>query len=81
MCSLLPTDSDTSPVFAPAIHAEPQANVGKAVFHDFLTKALETGQLKPAPPAKVVGSGLESVQKGMDELRKGVSATKIVVTL
>jgi hypothetical protein len=70
-----------SSVFAPAIHAEPESNIGKAVFHDYLIKALETGQLKPAPPAKVVGTGLEAVQGGMDDLRKGVSATKLVVTL
>lgn len=75
------TDSDRSPVCAPVVHAPSHAYIGKAVFHDFLITALKTGQFKPAPPAKVIGSGLESVQKGMDELKKGVSATKIVVTL
>lgn len=55
--------------------------IGKAVYGDFLPKALKTGQLKPAPPAKVVGSGLDNLQLGVDTWKKGASATKFVVTL
>lgn len=73
--------ADAETVFAPSVHANPEQGIGKAVFQDFLIKALKTGQLRPAPPAKVVNSGLEDLQKGMDELKKGVSATKLVVTL
>jgi hypothetical protein len=42
---------------------------------------MENGALKPLPPPKVVGKGLEDVQKGLDEQRKGVSFQKIVVEL
>ncbi|KAK3320219.1 zinc-binding oxidoreductase CipB [Cercophora scortea] len=55
--------------------------VGRAIFHDFLPKALETGQFLPKPDAWVVAEGLEGIQKGVDENRKGVSAKKVVVTL
>ncbi|KAI9286151.1 zinc-binding oxidoreductase CipB [Umbelopsis sp. AD052] len=55
--------------------------VGKAVFHDFLEKALESGKFTAAPEAEIVGHGLESIQVGFDTLMKGVSAKKIVITL
>jgi hypothetical protein len=42
---------------------------------------LEKGTLKARPDAQVVGHGLESVQEGVDVLKRGVSAKKIVVTL
>ena len=48
---------------------------------DYVTKALEGGQLKCLPEPLVVGKGLESVQKGLDENKKGVSAKKVVVEL
>lgn len=51
------------------------------ILHDFLPGALEDGRVRAVPEAEVVGSGLESVQVGMDALRRGVSARKIVVTL
>lgn len=66
-------------MYAQPVHADLEANIGKVVFPDFLPKALE--QLKPAPQAKMVGSGLDTVQRAVHELRKGVSATKLVVTL
>ena len=67
-------------VFAPAIHLY-EKRVGKGVYIDFLPEALKTGQIKPAPEAKVIGHGLESLQKGIEENKKGVSATKLVATL
>ncbi|KAH8898775.1 oxidoreductase [Thozetella sp. PMI_491] len=54
---------------------------GKKYYRDFLPTALETGVFRPALHSYVVGGGLESVQAGLDELRSGVSARKIVVTL
>lgn len=51
------------------------------VWSDFVTKALESGQLKAVPEPSTVGRDLESLQKGVDELRKGVSARKLVVEL
>lgn len=58
-----------------------QNEVGKAVFNDYLGKALASGKFVPAPPAEVVGKGLESIQDAMGILSKGVSAKKIVVSL
>jgi NADPH:quinone reductase-like Zn-dependent oxidoreductase len=48
---------------------------------DFITPALETGAIKCIPPPKVVGHGLEFIQKALDESKAGVSAAKLVVTL
>ncbi|MCJ1458808.1 hypothetical protein MMC28_009182 [Mycoblastus sanguinarius] len=55
--------------------------VGKAVYDDFLPKALKAGTFVPAPEPLVAGKGLESVQSAVDLLRKGVSARKVVVSL
>lgn len=55
--------------------------VGKAIYEDFLPKALEEGTFVPAPEPIVVGKGLESIQDAFEYQRKGVSAQKVVVTL
>lgn len=55
--------------------------VGKAVYQDFLGKALAAGTFVPAPAPLVIGKGLEFVQEGLDKVLEGVSAQKIVVTL
>ena len=55
--------------------------VGKAVYEDFLPKALKAGTFVPAPEPLIAGHGLESVQGAVDLQQKGVSAAKIVVTL
>ncbi|KAJ9302801.1 hypothetical protein DTO271G3_175 [Paecilomyces variotii] len=54
--------------------------VGKAVFHDYLPAALADGRFIPLETV-TVGNGLESVQSGLDMLKKGVSAKKLVVSL
>ena len=65
-------------VFAPSVFtAEPE--IGEAVWGKFLPEALKSGQFKALPKAKVVANGLEGLQTGLDEAKKGVSATKIVV--
>jgi NADPH:quinone reductase-like Zn-dependent oxidoreductase len=56
-------------------------SLGKSIYEDFLPKALEAGSFVVAPKPTVIGKGLESVQAGVDAIMKGVSATKIVVTL
>ena len=72
--------ADYLTVYAPAVFLfEPE--IGKGVYGDFLPEALKSGQLKPAPPAKVVAKGLDGIQEGIDMMRKGASATKYVVTL
>jgi len=55
--------------------------VGPAVFVDFLPQALAEGRFAAAPPADVVGDGLEAIDAGFAAQRKGVSARKIVVSL
>ena len=55
--------------------------VGKAIFAEFLPKALAEGKFIAAPEPEVVGHGLENVQAGIDAWKKGVSAKKVVVTL
>jgi len=46
-----------------------------------MEKALADEMLQPQPRSKVVGEGLEAVQMGMDMLREGVSAVKLVVKI
>lgn len=55
--------------------------VGPAIYVDFLPAALAQGRYTAAPPAQVVGHGLEQLQHALDLQKKGVSAQKIVVTL
>jgi NADPH:quinone reductase-like Zn-dependent oxidoreductase len=74
----MPADFQHSRVFASTIK---DTGIAEAVFGDFLPEALSRGMYTPAPQAEVVGAGLESLQKGLDILRKGVSAKKLVVTL
>lgn len=50
-------------------------------WRNYLTSALEDGRLKCLPEAYVVGNGLEAIQEGMEVLKKGVSARKVVVSL
>jgi NADPH:quinone reductase-like Zn-dependent oxidoreductase len=55
--------------------------VGPMVYVDFLPKALAQGRYIAAPPPMVVGHGLDQIQMGLDVLKKGVSARKVVVSL
>jgi hypothetical protein len=54
--------------------------IGRAIYQDFLPIALK-GTYIAAPSPHIVGKGLEYVQAGIDFLRKGVSAKKVVVSL
>ncbi|KAJ0338168.1 hypothetical protein KNSL1_012541 [Colletotrichum chrysophilum] len=53
--------------------------VGDPVWREFVPGALKNGQLKAKPDPEVVGKGLESIQGGLERLKKGVSATKLVI--
>jgi NADPH:quinone reductase-like Zn-dependent oxidoreductase len=74
----MPANFQHSRVFATTIKDN---GIADAVFVDFLPQALAEGRYKSAPRAEVVGAGLESLQKGLDMLREGISAKKLVVTL
>ena len=51
------------------------------VYKEYLPKALEEGKFVPAPDPVVVGESLHAIQDGLDILKKGVSAKKVVITL
>lgn len=55
--------------------------VAKKVWGEYVPAALKTGQFVSAPKPLCVGTGLESVQKGLDRQKEGVSARKVVVAL
>ncbi len=55
--------------------------VGPMIFADFLPGALADGRYRAAPEPTVVGHGLEAIPKALEQLGRGVSASKLVVTL
>jgi len=55
--------------------------VGKAVFMDFLPKALAGGTYVSAPDPQVVGEGVEFIQAALEVQKRGMSAKKVVVSL
>ncbi|KAI5924973.1 chaperonin 10-like protein [Camillea tinctor] len=67
--------------FIMAADIKTDLDFANAIFRDYLPGALATGKFTPAPPAEIVGEGLEALQGGLDTLRKGVSAKKLVVRL
>ncbi|KAI8632686.1 GroES-like protein [Xylariaceae sp. FL1651] len=78
-CDLeLPEGVETKFVFATTVK---DSEASKEVFEKFLPAALEKKKYQCAPKPKVVGHGLESIQGGLEELKKGVSTTKLVVAL
>ncbi|KAJ0328534.1 hypothetical protein COL5a_004845 [Colletotrichum fioriniae] len=89
VCVVLPAESDygknveiSMSKRAPnAMITQDPEEVQNPVWRDFVPGALRNGQLKPKPDAEVVGKGLESIQAGLDVLKQGVSAKKLVVQL
>ncbi len=55
--------------------------VSTAIYEAFLPQALAEGRYVAAPEPQVVGTGLASIQTGLDVQRAGVSAKKVVVSL
>ena len=70
--------ANATKVFAPDIFLKEPA-VGDAVWRHYLPSALRTGQIKPVVKTLIAGQGLEDIQKGIEMMREGVSAAKIVV--
>lgn len=56
-------------------------HIGTAVWHDFMPKALETGQFQAKPDPYVIKGGLSKVQEGVNMVRNGVSAKKVVIEI
>lgn len=74
----VPTGVTVKMAFATSLQG---SNVGKAIFDDFLPEALASGKYLAAPDPLVIGKGLEHVQDGLDKLKAGVSARKVVIVL
>lgn len=55
--------------------------VGPMIFDKFLPDALADGRYVAAPTVEVVGHGLGAIPVALERQRRGVSATKLVVTL
>ncbi|CDK28752.1 unnamed protein product [Kuraishia capsulata CBS 1993] len=55
--------------------------VGGHIFNTYLPEALSNGSFVPAPKHEVVGSGLEAIEGALEQLKKGVSAKKLVVSI
>jgi NADPH:quinone reductase-like Zn-dependent oxidoreductase len=55
--------------------------VGPMIFEKFLPDALADGRYMATPAAEVAGHGLAAIPAALERQRRGVSATKLVVTL
>jgi len=76
----IPEGIQGTSVFAPSV-ALADKYVGDVVWAQWVPEALEKGTLKAVPEPLVVGKGLDAVQKGYDEQKKGVSFRKVVIEL
>lgn len=56
-------------------------HIGKDIWEGFLEEALENGRFIASPEPEFFGKGLESVERAVKHLSKGVSAKKVVVTI
>jgi hypothetical protein len=54
-------------------------DLGDALWRKYLPEALATRKFQAKPDPEILEGGLERVQDGIDMLRKGVSAKKIVI--
>lgn len=55
--------------------------VGPMIFDTFLPDALADGRYVSAPAVEIAGHGLAAIPAPLERQRRGVSATKLVVTL
>ncbi|ERS95191.1 hypothetical protein HMPREF1624_08402 [Sporothrix schenckii ATCC 58251] len=67
--------------FVEGVHDDPAFTQSFLGTDGFLPRALEAGTYQVAPAPQIVGHGLEALQGGLDMVKAGVSATKVVVTL
>ena len=51
------------------------------VFTNWLKEKLEKGEFLPSPKVKVIEGGLEGINKGLEELKGGVSGVKLAVEI
>ncbi|KAI9739701.1 MAG: hypothetical protein M1834_006420 [Cirrosporium novae-zelandiae] len=62
---------------------DPASNeaLGDAIWRKYVPEALAQGKLQAKPDPVIIEGGLEKVQEGVDLVRKGVSAKKVVVEI
>ena len=73
-----PANVETKQIFATSLKDN---EVSHAVYVDFLPAALAARSYRPAPPARVVGRGLQALQRALETQKQGVSGEKVVVDL
>lgn len=56
-------------------------DMGNAVWRKYLPRALEAGKFLAKPDPLVIEGGLQKVQEGINLLRMGVSAQKVVIEI
>lgn len=56
-------------------------DVGDAVWRKYIPEALASGKFQAKPDPLIVEGGLAKVQEGIDMLKAGVSAKKIVIEI
>jgi NADPH:quinone reductase-like Zn-dependent oxidoreductase len=76
----LPDGIEGTTVLGPSVALDDRY-IGETVWAKWVPEALKSGALKALPGPIVIKGGLDSVQKGYDEQKKGVSFGKIVVEL
>ena len=55
--------------------------VGDAVWRKYIPEALAAGKFQAKPDPLIIKGGLQKVQEGINLLRDGVSAKKIVIEI
>lgn len=55
--------------------------IGDFIWRTYVPQAIASGKLKAKPDPMIIEGGLGKVQEGIDMLRKGVSAKKIVIEI
>lgn len=75
----LPEDVDYVFMRTATAPAFDNSHPGVAIWRDYVPLALENGNLKLFPGARVVEGGVTKIQEGIDVCFKGVSAEKVVV--
>ncbi|KAI5362220.1 Putative GroES-like superfamily, alcohol dehydrogenase-like, NAD(P)-binding domain superfamily [Septoria linicola] len=73
----LPQGVQAQRLSIPALRAGPVYNI----VHNWMANALANSTLKPRPDPEVIGEGLDFVQAGIDKVRQGVSAAKVVIKM
>jgi hypothetical protein len=56
-------------------------DIGDAIWRKYIPEALAVGRFQAKPDPQILEGGLERVQDGIDLLRVGVSAKKIVIEI